>query len=57
MTAAAALSVKRESRLKEVNKVKINEQLQFKTSEPKPTNFSNILVKADEYCALALGDL
>ena len=56
-TAAQALSIRRESRLKGFNKDKIKKQPQFKTTMPEPTHFSKVLVKADRHPALALVDL
>ena len=57
VTAAQALSIRREWRQKGFNEDKTKEQPQFKATKPKPTNFSKVLVKADRHSALALVDL
>ena len=55
--AAQALSMKRESRPKGVNKDQIKERPQFKATKPEPTDFSKVLVKANRHPTLALVDL
>ena len=57
VTAAQALSIRREWRQKGFNEDKTKEQPQFKATKPKPTNFSKVLVKADMYPSLAPVDL
>ena len=57
VTAAQALSIKRELRPKGFNKDKIKERLQFKATKPEPNDFSKVLVKANGHPALPLVDL
>ena len=57
VTAARGLSVRRESKSKQLNEDKSKEWLQFKTTKPEPTDFSKVPVKANRHPALALVDL
>ena len=57
VSAAQALSLRRESKPKGFNKDKIQKRFQFKVTKPEPTDFSKGLVKADGHPALALVDL
>ena len=56
VTAAQALSIRRESRPKGFNKDKIQQRLQFTATKAEPTNFSKVLIKADGHPALAIVD-
>ena len=54
MTAAEALSVRRDARLKVFKMEKIQERPQHKVTKAVTPEFRKVLVKADKYSALAL---
>ena len=55
--AAQALSIRKELSLKGFRKHAIKEQLWLKTTEPEPTDFSQLPVKVDRHSAPALQHL
>ena len=57
ITAAQAVSIRRESRPKGFNKHKIEACCQLKATMPEHSNVSKVLLKGDRHPALALVDL
>ena len=57
VTTAQALSIRRESRLKGLNKDTMKERPKFKAKQAESTHFSKVLVKANGHPALTLVDL